>query len=47
MTDLEAARKLAGHTNTKTTLGYIRNDDLDNNRKVAEARSKLRLVNGS
>jgi len=39
---LDAARKLAGHTNARTTLGYVRNDDLDNNRKVAKARSKLR-----
>lgn len=41
-TDLERARKLAGHSNTKTTQGYVRNDDLDNNRKVARARSRLR-----
>jgi len=40
--DLDAARKLAGHTTSKTTLGYVRNDDLENNRRVAEARSKLR-----
>ncbi|MER9870271.1 hypothetical protein NKJ35_24390 [Mesorhizobium sp. M0136] len=41
-TDLESARKMAGHTTTKTTQGYVRNGDLDNNRKVAEARAKLR-----
>lgn len=40
--DLDAARKMAGHTTSKTTLVYVRNDDLDNNRRVAEARSKLR-----
>lgn len=40
--NLDAARKLAGHTNARTTLGYVRNDDLDNNRKVAQARAKLR-----
>lgn len=39
---IELARKMAGHTNARTTLGYVRNDDLDNNRKVAKARSKLR-----
>ncbi|MCA0027388.1 MULTISPECIES: hypothetical protein [unclassified Mesorhizobium] len=41
-TDLESARKMAGHTTSKTTQGYVRNGDLDNNRKVAEARAKLR-----
>jgi hypothetical protein len=41
-TDLEHARKMAGHTSGKTTQGYVRNGDLANNRKVAEARSKLR-----
>ena len=40
--DLDAARKMAGHSTSKTTLVYVRNDDLDNNRRVAEARSKLR-----
>lgn len=40
--NIDAARKMAGHTNVRTTLGYVRNDDLDNNRKVAKARSKLR-----
>lgn len=40
--DLDAARKMAGHTTTKTTLVYVRNDDLANNRRIAEARSKLR-----
>jgi hypothetical protein len=40
--NLDAARKLAGHTSTKTTLGYVRNDGLKNNRLVAQARSKLR-----
>jgi hypothetical protein len=40
--NVDAARKLAGHTNIRTTLGYVRNDDLEHNRKVAEARSKLR-----
>jgi hypothetical protein len=40
--DLDAARKMAGHTTSKTTLVYVRNDDLANNRRVAEARSKLR-----
>ncbi len=40
--NLDAARKLAGHTNARTTLGYVRNDDLDNNRNVAKARAKLR-----
>lgn len=39
---IDAARKLAGHTNVKTTLGYVRNDDVEHNRKVAEARSNLR-----
>lgn len=38
-TDLDAAPKLAGHTNTRTTLGYVRNDDLEHNRRVAEARA--------
>ncbi|ODA94962.1 hypothetical protein BFX40_20225 [Mesorhizobium sp. SEMIA 3007] len=41
-TDLESARKMAGHTTSKTTQGYVRNGDLDNNRKVADARAKLR-----
>ncbi|MER9769016.1 hypothetical protein NKJ09_23460 [Mesorhizobium sp. M0189] len=41
-TDLESARKMAGHTTVKTTQGYVRNGDLDNNRKVADARTKLR-----
>ncbi|WP_299940039.1 hypothetical protein [uncultured Nitratireductor sp.] len=41
--NLDAARKLAGHTTSRTTLGYVRNDDLDNNRKVAQARQNLRL----
>lgn len=41
-TDLESARKMAGHTTSKTTQGYVRNRDLDNNRKVADARAKLR-----
>lgn len=40
--DLDAARKMAGHSTSKTTLVYVRNDDLDNNRRVAAARSKLR-----
>jgi hypothetical protein len=40
--NVDAARKLAGHTTIRTTLGYVRNDDLDHNRKVARARSKLR-----
>jgi integrase len=40
--DLDAARKLAGHSTQKTTLIYVRNDDLDNNRRVADARAKLR-----
>lgn len=39
--DLDAARKMAGHSTSKTTLVYVRNDDLANNRRVAEARSKL------
>lgn len=39
---LDRARKFAGHTNAKTTLGYVRNDDLTNNRIVAAARSNLR-----
>ena len=39
---IEAARKLAGHTSARTTLGYVRNDDLTHNAKVAEARSALR-----
>ena len=43
-TDLDAARKMAGHTNSKTTMGYVRNDDLANNRRVAEARANLRPV---
>lgn len=41
---LDAARKMAAHSNAKTTLGYVRNDDLDNNRKVADARATLRPV---
>lgn len=41
-TDIESARKMAGHTTVKTTQGYVRNGDLDNNRKVADARAKLR-----
>lgn len=40
--NVDAARKLAGHTNIKTTLGYVRSDDLEHNRKVADARAKLR-----
>lgn len=40
--DLDAARKMAGHTTPKTTLVYVRNDDLANNRRVAEARAKMR-----
>ena len=40
--DLDAARKLAGHSTQKTTLIYVRNDDLDNNRRVGDARAKLR-----
>ncbi|MDS1135137.1 hypothetical protein [Nitratireductor indicus] len=40
--NLDAARKMAGHTNSRTTLGYVRNDDLDNNRMVAQARAKFR-----
>ncbi|MEM8652963.1 MAG: integrase, partial [Pseudomonadota bacterium] len=39
---LEAARKLAAHSNSKTTLGYVRNDDLENNRKVSVLRAKRR-----
>lgn len=39
--DLDAARKMAGHSTSKTTLVYVRNDDLANNRRVAEARSKI------
>lgn len=41
---LDAARKLAAHSNPKTTLGYVRNQDLENNRMVAEARANLRSV---
>ena len=34
---LDAARKTGRpHQRASTTLGYVRNDDLDNNRKVAE-----------
>jgi hypothetical protein len=33
---------MAGNTTVKTTQGYVRNRDLENNRKVAEARAKLR-----
>lgn len=43
---IEAARKMAGHTNVKTTMGYVRNDDLENNRQVAQARARLRSVTG-
>lgn len=39
---LDSARKLAGHTDVKTTMGYVRNDDLEHNRKLATARSNLR-----
>lgn len=42
VTDLDSARKMAAHSDAKTTLGYVRNDDLDNNRKVARARAKIR-----
>jgi hypothetical protein len=42
VTDLDSARKMAAHTDAKTTLGYVRSDDLDNNRKVAKARSQIR-----
>ncbi|TPW26402.1 site-specific integrase [Pararhizobium mangrovi] len=38
---LDAARKLAGHTNARTTQVYVRNDDLENNRRVAAARASL------
>jgi hypothetical protein len=41
-TDIESARKMAGHTTIKTTQGYVRNRDLANNVKVAEARARLR-----
>lgn len=34
--------RMAGHTTSKTTQGYVRNGDLDNNRKVADARARLR-----
>jgi hypothetical protein len=40
--DIDMARKLATHTDPKTTRRYVRNDLLESNRTVAEARSKHR-----
>ncbi|MBC6714717.1 site-specific integrase [Aurantimonas sp. DM33-3] len=39
---IEAARKLATHSNVKTTLRYVRSDVLESNRTTAMARQKLR-----
>jgi hypothetical protein len=39
---LDAARKLATHSNVKTTLRYVRTDVLESNRATAIARQKLR-----
>lgn len=39
---IDAARKMAGHTDARTTQGYVRNDDVENNRRVARARAALR-----
>ena len=39
---IEAARKLATHSNVKTTLRYVRSDVLETNRTTALARQKLR-----
>ncbi|WP_147307867.1 site-specific integrase [Fulvimarina endophytica] len=39
---IEAARKLATHSNAKTTLRYVRSDVLESNRATALARQKLR-----
>jgi hypothetical protein len=33
---------MAGYTTVRTTQGYVRNGDLDNNHRVADARAKLR-----
>ena len=35
---LDAARKTARHGNRRTTQGYVRNDGLGDNRKMAKAR---------
>ncbi|WP_062017479.1 hypothetical protein [Aureimonas sp. AU4] len=39
---VDSARKLATHTNAKTTLRYIRNDVLESNRSTAMARERHR-----
>ena len=39
---IDAARQMAGHTTTKTTARYVRNDPLKNNREVARKRKSLR-----
>ncbi|GHA13593.1 hypothetical protein GCM10007989_05240 [Devosia pacifica] len=40
--NLDAARKLATHSNVKTTMRYVRNDVLESNRATARARQGLR-----
>lgn len=40
--NLDAARKLATHSNAKTTLRYVRNGVLESNRETAKARQSLR-----
>lgn len=40
--NIDMARKLATHSDPKTTRRYVRNDLLESNRAVAEARSKHR-----
>lgn len=40
--NLDAARKLATHTNAKTTMRYVRNPVLESNRATAKARQTLR-----
>ena len=42
VTDLETARKMAGHSSSRTTQGYVRGDSLETNRRVARARAELR-----
>lgn len=39
---IEAARKMAVHTTTKTTSRYVRNNTLGNNREIAKRRKNLR-----
>lgn len=39
---LDSARKYAGHSNNRTTQGYVRDDGLDERRRVAVARQEAR-----